>query len=54
MLLLFSVANILRTKRKRGVMRVPLSVVIKTYGLAIDREVFFRISPSSDKAADSV
>ena len=31
-----------------------LPPVIKTYGLAIDREVSFIISPSSDKAIDSV
>lgn len=31
-----------------------LLIVIKTYGLGIDREVSFIVSPSSDKAIDNV
>ena len=32
----------------------PSHIVIKTYGLAIDREVSFIMSPNSERATDSV
>ena len=52
MLILFHISNI---KTKKGFQLVEaLLIVIKTYGLAIDREVSFIISPSSDKAMDNV
>ena len=41
-------------KKRAGRHARPALRVIKTYGLAIDREVFFRMSPSSDKATDNV
>lgn len=42
-------------KTKKGFQLVEaLLIVIKTYGLAIDREVSFIMSPSSDKAMDNV
>ena len=40
--------------KKGSCFQNPSSVVIKTYGLAIDREVSFIISPNSESAADSV
>ena len=51
-LFLFHISNI---KTKKGFQLVEaLLIVIKTYGLAIDREVSFIMSPSSDKAMDNV
>ena len=38
----------------RSCFQNPFQVVIKTYGLAIDREVSIIMSPNSERATDSV